>query len=292
MMYPNFLVIGAPRSGTTSLYRYLCSHPEIFMSPIKETRFFAYKNEQVGFNGITDPYTINKSSITSPKKYQKLFKKADPKRHKAAGEASPVYMYEAEKSAPRIYQYKPQVKLVAIIRNPVDRAFSDYLNMKRLGRDLCPSFAEAIKRENHRIQQNWSPFYRYLSKGFYGHQLNQFFRYFNRSQIYITTFRQFAEATSQELKQILKFLGVSNNLEVQHTTAHNKSGVPKNLNLHRFLTHPLLPVPNFIKNLNIVYQKAELPLDIRERLIHHFYDDIEQTESLLGLNLEHWKQVK
>ena len=124
MIMPNFLLIGAAKAGTSSLYGYLKQHPQIYMSPIKEPRFFALEGETLNFNGPTRG--INQTSINTLEAYSQLFQKVTTE--KAIGEASTIYL-SSPKAPERIKHYLPDVKLIAILRDPSERAFSSYMHL-------------------------------------------------------------------------------------------------------------------------------------------------------------------
>lgn len=291
MNLPTFFLIGASRSGTTSTYHYLKSHPEIFMSSVKEPRYYAYRDQDMDHQGLTDKYHINRSSVTNTKSYHSLFKPANPNQHQAIGEASPVYLYSSE-AAKEIHKDVPDADIIAILRDPVKRAYSDYLNMLRLGRDFCPSFRNALKKEEKRIKNNWGPFYHYQSKGYYYEQLSRYLNYFDKDQMLILTHKELVEDTSDSMKRIFKFLGVDPEFKFNNFKTYNKSGVPKNITLHKILTHPLMPLPNFIKNLNITFSKPKLDPDLRKDLYEAYREDIKKLEGEFQLNLDHWKPQK
>ncbi|EPZ44556.1 hypothetical protein N007_10785 [Alicyclobacillus acidoterrestris ATCC 49025] len=152
-LLPNFLVIGAAKAGTTALYRYLSQHPEVFMPSIKEPNYFALANREVRFQGPGDDRT-NRSSITRFADYQALFDEADG--YQAVGEASPMYLYTAD-AANRIHDLIPNVKLIVILRDPVERAHSAYLHLRRDEREPLANFADAIAAEEERIAKHWAP---------------------------------------------------------------------------------------------------------------------------------------
>ena len=155
---PNFLIIGAAKGGTTSLYHYLNQHPQVYMSPMKEPRFFALENEKLNFQNPDK--AINKTSVTSLSEYYKLFDGVT--NETAIGEASPLYMYST-KAVERIAHYVPTAKLIAILRNPVDRAYSCYKHLIALE---PYSFADAILHEDKRISQNWAHLWNYRLGGY------------------------------------------------------------------------------------------------------------------------------
>ena len=141
MVMPNFLVIGAAKAGTTSVYEYLKQHPQIWMSPLKETNFFALEGETLNFRGPGDQDYINRFSITKIEDYLNLFQGVS--NQVAIGEVSPLYLYSL-KAPERIRHYTPDTKIIIILRNPVDRAYSSFLHLIRDGREQIRNFAQAL----------------------------------------------------------------------------------------------------------------------------------------------------
>ena len=188
---PNFIIIGAARAGTTSLYAYLSQHPQIFMSPIKETRFFAYEGPDTKtFLGRPNP---NIFPITTLEEYRALFEPA--KSELAIGEASPIYL-ESPVAAQRIKQLLPEAKILAILRNPADRAFSDYLLALRYGRADW-KVEDAFGEDEH-----------YVQVGFYYGKLKRYFDLFPREQIKICLHADFSRDAISVMQDIFEYLGV------------------------------------------------------------------------------------
>ena len=137
MTLPNFLIIGAAKSGTTALYRYLYDHPEIYMSERKELHYFSYPETSKLTKG---PHTYKRLSVSTLAEYMTFFDGA--RDEIAIGEASPSYLY-LPGTAERIYQLLPNVKIIAILRNPVERAFSAYMHARRDKWEPIPDFAQS-----------------------------------------------------------------------------------------------------------------------------------------------------
>jgi hypothetical protein len=180
MSLPNFLIIGAAKAGTNALYHYLRQHPQVYMSPWKEPKFFAFESEaDLGFraaDGKDAP--VNASVILDQAEYEKLFDGAD--HALARGEASTHYLY-VEDSPRRIKALIPKARLIAVLRNPVDRAFSSYQHLVR--DDLEPlDFGPALDAEPRRIAEHYAYLYRYTDMGFYSEQLDRYERIFPEEQ--------------------------------------------------------------------------------------------------------------
>lgn len=148
---PTFLVIGAAKAGTTSLYHYLGQHPQVFMSPVKEPGFFALEGHPLDFRGPGDEW-LRQATTTTLEAYQKLFEGV--RDEPAVGEASVLYLHHH--AAPEaIARYVPDVKLVAVLRDPVERAYSAFLYQTRNGREPLADFEEALRAEPRRIADGW-----------------------------------------------------------------------------------------------------------------------------------------
>ena len=296
MTLPNFLIIGAAKSGTTSLYSYLNQHPQIYFSPFKEPRFFALEGLEINYQGPAQ--IINQKAINTLEEYQKLF--AAVKDEKAVGEASTLYLY-SEQAPKKIKQYLPDVKIIAILRNPIDRAYSSYSHLVRDGFETL-SFAEALQQEKQRVTQNWSPLWHYQQRGFYYQQLARYYDLFDEAQIRVYLYDDFVKNTPQVVADIFDFLGVDPNFIPDTDKKMNVSGVPKNKVFHQIITkdNPLKSVVKQflpqsvrqklykkIKSSNLEKQSAMSP-EIRRQLAEVFEQDIAQLEKLLQRDLSTW----
>src|SRR5215472_6955488 len=169
-MLPNFLVLGTAKAGTSSLYAYLKQHPEVYLSPKTELNFFAHEGKDLNFRGPGDPdYVWDDSIIATYEEYCKQFDTVD--KESAVGEVSTHNLYSPQAAA-KIKHYVPNAKMIAILRNPADRAFSAFSHMVRDRREETDDFRCALSREQHRIRNNWEPLWHYKAMGFYGAQLS------------------------------------------------------------------------------------------------------------------------
>ncbi len=267
MLMPNFLVIGAPKAGTTSLYKYLQQHPQIYMSPVKEPSFFALEGEEL------DILPSGNHSVTNIDKYQSLFQGVAEEI--AIGEASTTYLY-SPKAPERIKYYLPNVKLIAILRNPVDRAFSNYKMILRNKPSSLKSFSQEIENEQPNLvirrQEKKRPITPYIAGGFYYNLLKRYFDIFDSSQIKIYLYEDFTQNTIQVMQDIFKFLEINNTFLPDVSQKYNVSPKKKENKAPKsspsFLTSNKI---NFIKQLfgfeHIQDSSIELPLDLRINLI-------------------------
>ena len=296
MTMPNFLIIGAAKSGTTSLYHYLGQHPEIYMSPIKEPHFFALEGQKADFGGPDDG--IVRNAIIRIEDYRALFQEVSNER--AIGEASTSYLYDS-KAPRRIRHHVPDVKLVAILRNPVDRAYSNFLYMTRRQLEPLPDFEQALREEEARIRNHWSPGWHYKQRGFYFGQLQRYFSLFEPRQIGVWLYEDLNVNPTGLVQSISQFLGIENSSTPDVSTKHNISGLPTIQMLDRLLRNskpikalvkPLLPVTlrsrisKYLRSLYVV--KPLLPFEIRRQLINEYREDILKLQDLIQRDLSAW----
>lgn len=291
MTMPNFLIIGAQKAGTTSLYYYLRQHPQIYMSQEKEAHFFSYENEDLNFRESSRNLTI---PITNIENYRKLFQEVSSEI--AIGEASPSYLY-IPKAVERIQNYVPDAKLIAILRNPTDRAYSNFLHCVQDGREQLTDFEQALRVEKARISDNWGAMWHYVQKGFYYTQLKRFFDRFNPNQIRVYLYEDLQTSPINLVQDIFQFLGVDKEFVPDVSSKHNISGIPKNKTLQVLMTgltpisarlKPFLPAKLRQSIKKQILVKPELSLEVRRQLIQVYQEDILKLQDLIQRDLSKW----
>lgn len=296
MTLPNFLVIGAAKSGTTALYHYLKQHPQVYMSPQKETNFFAFQGQRVCFRGPGDEETSD-SIVTTLDSYKDQFRSVS--NESAIGEASPWYLYSTEAAA-NIHRRIPDAKLIAMLRNPADRAFSSYLHVVRHGREDL-DFEEGLLAEERRIAQGWEPIWHYQHVGFYAEQVKTFLELFGREQARFYLYDDFVKDPNGILTDIYKFLDVDPGFVADTSVKPNVTGVPKSRLLGRlvFQPNPLKATARLFVPKQLRYElsqklgqrllvKPTLRPAIRAKLSRHFRRDILDLQDLLERDLSAW----
>jgi Sulfotransferase family len=303
MSLPNFLIIGAAKAGTNALYHYLRQHPQVYMSPWKEPKFFAFESEDdLGFraaDGKDAP--VNASVILDQAEYERLFDDAR-NGELARGEASTHYLY-VERSPGRIKALIPDAKLIAVLRNPVDRAFSSYQHLVR--DDLEPlDFGPALDAEPQRIAEHYAYLYRYTDMGFYSKQLDRYERTFPESQLCVLLYDDLRSDPEGTCRQIFSFLGVDEGFVPDMSGEYNRSGVPKRRLMHRLL-NPSAPMkrqlwnvtPRFARErlldaqtrmVNRNLERQTIPDRERDRLREVFKEEVGRLETRLDRDLSHW----
>jgi hypothetical protein len=292
---PNFLVIGAQKAGTTALYHYLKQHPQIYMSSIKEPHFFSFEGEEAVGLGRGRNTTDH---ITDIKAYRKLFEGVSVET--AVGEASPSYIYIPQ-SSERIRHHVPDAKLIAVLRDPADRAYSNFLYAIKLGREPLTDFARALREEETRVQNGWGAFWHYQRKGFYYEQLKRYFDRFDRGQIKIYLYEDLNTEAGGVLRDIFSFLGVDESYVPDISARHNVSGVPKsrisrtvvtsidavNPLFKRLLPAQLRKVRESIRN-KVLDEPPPLSAEAREYLVELYREDILRLQTLIHRDLSAW----
>lgn len=293
---PNFLVIGAAKSGTTALHRYLTQHPEIFMSRQKELRFFAFDSRRPDFRGPGDDINIA-SIVVSIEEYRAHFEGAEG--FPARGETSPLYL-TMPGTAERIRRHVPEAKLIAILRHPAERAHSQYLMIRRDGYETL-GFAEALAAEEGRVADGWGTRWQYRRRGFYAAQLKPYFANFGREQLRIYLYEDYVSDPVGLMRDVFRFLGVDDSFVPDMSARHNESKLPRSRALQVFLTEPrraknllkpFLParwsrsLGDRLRRQNLT--RPTLPAEMRRRLIEVYREDIVELQEMLGRDLSGW----
>jgi hypothetical protein len=273
MTLPNFLVIGAAKGGTTSLYRYLGQHPNIYMSPMKEPNYYTDEDQLFG-----------KKSVRSRIEYERLFDGITDEH--AIGEATPRYL-NAIGGISRIQADLPGVRLIVTLRQPADRAYSAYLQRFTDSREWR-SAEEVLQPGNYLFES-----------GQYAVKLQRYFDSFPRDQIKIILFDDLNARPREIVRSLYSFLGVDPDFEVDTSIRFNRTLSPRFVRLTRLynataksvakiapwasgtglgtpLRRPLLRTPD------------PIPPALWRRLTDQYRDDIIATGELIDRDLSHW----
>ncbi len=295
---PNFLIIGAAKAGTTTLYAELSNHPEIYMPSNKEPMFFSSDEKySKGLGWYSDNF----------------FKNSETKAMR--GEATPHYLYWAEKVTPRLREnFRPEeLRFITILRDPVERAYSWYWNMVREGNETL-DFKQAIAEEPKRLQEHndslrrrGSMIYGYLRGGMYAEQLQYFFDLFPRQNFLVLLQDDLKANYKQTFGNIFSFLNVSKPDRLLGQR-QNPASLPRSRRLQEFLVRPsgllykvVKPVTHHLstglryslkktikdKNLKETsYSKIdpEIALELKE----YFRSEIKKLEGLIERDLSAW----
>jgi len=297
MTLPNFLVIGAGRSGTTSLHHYLRQHPDIYVPAVKEPNFFAYEEQEIAVEDHYD-YWLRQHSVSDLRAYEALFDGVS--NETAFGEVSPHYLFHHD-APERIRALIPHARLIAILRNPTDRAYVNYISRFANGWETRADFRSAILEEDRRLRENVRlGVYNYRFRGNYASQLARYFELFDQDQIRIYLFEDFSRDPHSMLRDIFEFLRVDGGFTPDMQTQHNPAGFIRNPVLRelwrrsaspRQWVRPLLP-----RQLrHAVFQRLHrntyvpaFPADLRAEIIDYYRPGIRELERMLDRDLSHW----
>ncbi|WP_353686678.1 sulfotransferase [Thermodesulfovibrio sp. 3462-1] len=202
---PNFFIVGAQKAGTTSLYEYLKEHPEIYMSPVKEPHYFA---KDLDYENMRRDMKRTTIFIRTLEEYLELFNGV--KNEKAIGEASPSYLY-SKVAAYEIKKFNPDAKVIMILRDPVERAYSHYLMNLRDGLTSEKDFIKEVLSDLKKPKKGWGISHLYIELGLYYEQVKRYLDTFPKDNVKILLYEDFKLNTYEVIKDIFSFLGVENN---------------------------------------------------------------------------------
>ena len=297
MINPKFLVVGTARAGTTALNHYLNQHPQIFLPAQKEPCFFCFVDEELRYKKGKFSF-----AVTNTNKYNRLFK--DVKPDQLAGDISTPYLYLHNQTIHNIKKYhsNPEaLKILIILRNPVERAYSQYLWKVRDGREEL-SFEKSLKQEKLRMEENYSFDYFYAHRGLYYEQVKNYIE--NFSAVKIILFEDFIFAFEETMADLCRFLGIQHEFKFIRKYNINSSSFPRFGTLGKMIT-----VESKIKFKLLKYIPEEVRMGIKEHfnkwntsdkfplpiaastrvfLQEYYKEDILKLQTLTELDLSAW----
>lgn len=295
MPLPNFIVIGASRSGTTSLHHYLGQHPQIFMCPIKEPNYFSFPGQKPPFRGRATRY-VRTHSVFGHEAYRRLFDGVTDER--AVGEVSPMYLY-ADQAPEAIRKQIPDVRLVATLRHPVERAYATFMGRTRDGMEVHDTFLEAIRGEPELWRRGRSSG-ALTRASFYHRNLSRYFELFESGQIRVFLFEELVADPLARVREVFEFLGVDPDFEPDVSMRYNPSGRIGNPVLRalwvrawhaRRLSRHVLPESvrdALYEKITSTVVKPPLPAAEFNEVLAMYREDIEQLQGLIDRDLTHW----
>ena len=291
MNKPNFFIVGTPKAGTTSLYYYLEEHPEIYMSPIKETNYFSFS--EIEGQGL---YYTAEEYVRTAADYDAQF--AGVTNEKAIGEASVSYLFYPE-IPNKIKEFNPDARIIIVLRNPVDRGFSHYLMDKRLG-FVNLSFDDIVDKK-FKKKSDWLYYQQYITIGFYYEQVKRFQDTFGSEKVKVLFYEDIISNINGVVKDIYKFLEVEPTYIADTNQRHNVFLAPKTP-----LIEKLYALKTFRKVIKRIFgeavqswmksvfftkeKKPQLSPALKAELTNLFKADIVKTSELLNRDLSRWLQ--
>lgn len=288
-LQPNFLIVGAAKSGTTSLTRYLADHPQVFMPAWKEPGYFS-------------PAQPGRPS--SRRDYLALFAEAGPAR--AIGESSTAYLYD-EGAANRIWNELGLLKIIIILRHPADMAFSLWQHNRRAGlesREFKLAFKDSAPPDGHRAELASTTQFLYRDRGMYCEQVRRYLEIFGRRGVRVYVFEEFFGNPQKWYVDVCRFLEISESYLPREFGRHNEGSRAKSETLSlllkrrnnlrkavRVVTPKDLRVKLMrkLQELNRSRDKDMLHPEVRRRLASEYSRDIARLEVLLKRSLDVWR---
>lgn len=297
---PNFFIVGAPKCGTTALAQYLSAHPNVYFSPVKEPHFFSDD-----FPGIRDPDNLDD--------YLALFSGAQTE-HQAVGEASVSYFY-SDVALKHIAEFDPDVRIIVMLRNPVEMVYSWHGQMLRTMNENLSDFSRAWEAQEERQAGRKipstcrsAPFLQYREIGMLGKYLQRVLSLFRRDQVHIIFLEDLQAEPDEVWSELLGFLGLPlqergefprvnkhfahrNRLIALFTERVALSEVGRGIRrVKRAVGLGSWKFGARLRKANVrVTPRARLPASLQDELRAAFSGDIRLLEQLTGRNLDHWR---
>lgn len=297
MAEPNLMIIGAAKAGTSALHSYLKQHPDIFMTQQKELRYFMFGGKP-NFRGPGDE-NLNELTPATYDEYCQHFDAANGQAYR--GESSPFYLC-AEQSPALIRDRLPDCKLIIILREPVSRAWSSFTYLHTLKKETETDFSDALEKEPERIANNYEFMWHYRKLGLYSEQLERYFDYFPREQVFVGLYDDLNDDPDQFVRAVFDFLGVDTSFNANTMGRANASGKPRSKLLHKVLSSrnpvrvaagKMFPssmreqMLHYVHNANL--KKDSMPEESRKELQDYYRADIDKLEKLIARDLTAWK---
>ena len=309
---PTFIVVGANKGGTTSIYHYLKQHKQVYLSPVKEPHFFS---KDIDVNLFKREFAQNKlqdidkyvngemkeefhaAFIRDIEQYKKLFSKVQDQ--KAVGELSTSYLF-SEVAAKEIKALIPDCKIIICLRNPFERAYSHYRMNLWTGNSNEFDFYKALVEDYDYKPKVWGNAHLYTEIGLYYQQVKRYLDLFGKDNVKIIFTEDMKKNAAQVVKELYEFIGVDSSFVPDTSTRYNEVFTPKYKNITWFLNksgiRPLMKrlSPQVLKNIfvKVFYkgkgEKGEIPANAKQFMLEKFSEDISKLSVLLNKDLSNW----
>ena len=292
MNLPNVIIIGAQKSGTSALFNWMSQHPDVFGNEImKDYPYYGYpENERHGKKWFSQFYSGRQ-------------------KEKVILHGFVNYLYFSEISAKAIHSAKKDAKLICVLRNPIDRAYSAFWQSKKMGYDFNNSFEKALEKEtdyltnfsdDYKIQNNNT----YVDHGYYSRQIKDFLKYFDKDNLKIILFEDMINDRESVMKSIFQFMEVDDSF-IPENKRVNDAGIPRSPLFQKLIVKFTIPgfikkfIPpslrynaiNFLKRANVKrVQYPKLKPETRRHLSNIYRTEIDELAALIGRDLSSWKE--
>jgi Sulfotransferase domain len=291
---PDFFIVGAAKSGTTSLYRHLIQHSAIFMPELKEPHFFGEWHPAPGVKDLEEYLSL---FVGVPEEIQ-------------AGEATTAYLYSST-CAQEIKRFQPIAKIIMILRNPVDRAYSNYWEQRQgkywESREPVETlgFEEALEAEPDRIKEGWGYAFHYIACGRYAEQVARYLDVFGNDAVRVYLFEDLVADAEAVCRNVFSFLEVEPDYPIKVAKAYNPSGPSRSALLSKLIYDRLSIKEPVKKVVPITVRRSvkewlraknvgptpKMNPETRSRLQGVFRNDILRLEKLIGRDLSNWLEM-
>jgi hypothetical protein len=302
---PDFLIIGAPKAGTTALHAALARHQALFMSLVKEPKFFLTDGPPPTRGGGPGDIPTYREHIWRRADYEALF--ADAPAGALRGESTPFYLYDGQAQR-RIRDLIPDVKMIAMLRDPVERAHSNWTHLWSAGLDPIDDFVAACADEDRRIAAGWAQFWHYTRLGRYGEQLEHLYTLFPREHVLVLRYGALVDSPAETLDTICAFLGVPPGV-VTEVPRENVTAHPERSFSHLAVSQAVRAITAAGRHLpgtaatamarpleRILQQKAPsrqpLTWEQRQALLPYFDTDVRLLEKVTKSDFSDWLQPR
>jgi hypothetical protein len=310
--FPNFFIVGAAKAGTTSFFHYLNVHPDIYMCPIKEPHHFSTDINIENFRSdykrdcLFDPASYfstrplqerHSAYVQNPDDYKELFSEAGIAN--AIGEASVSYLY-SQTAAQNIKRANPDARIIILLRNPIERAYSHFLMDLRDGHAAAPDFITAVKLDQTQNHKGWGISNLYVELGLYAAQIARYMDIFPKDRIRVYLQEDYKADLTSVISDIYRFLGVDSTFQAPKLDqTHNKASIPRFYKLNTLLARSglktmigqLLPTKLRKQMKTMLFKSgASKPLTKYQyqQLLPLFEEDINKLSTLIDRDLHHW----
>lgn len=285
------MICGAQKAGTTSLLHYLNAHQQIIKQLVKEFAYFV----------LDDMYESGYKSA-----FEKYFE-APQKNNKKVVAKSVGIMY-MPKAIKRLYEHNAKTHIVLLLRNPVERAYSNYFYALRKGDETILSFEQAIEAEPRRLREDANLWRNcaYLDRGIYCKSIEEFLKYFPKNQLHIYLFEDFKKDPEKICKEIFSILGLENDVAIDYQKKHNEKAMAKssflakatgnNSRIKKIIktfigTKLRKSLKGKIQKMNeTTFDQPAMNAETRKKLIEFYLPFNQELGALTGLNISNWNK--
>ncbi len=302
MRLPDFLVIGAPKAGTTALHHYLRQHPQIFLNPLKDSHFFLFDGKPPLMHGPSDGLR-QAEMIHSFEDYRRLFAKADDAA--TVGEVCIRYL-DSPVAPERIARRLANVRLIVILRQPVERAWSHFRMYRGNGSEPCADFTRALADERQGLRDDWYRG-RYFHLGLYHQHLLPWFERFGQDRILVLLYDDLVRDPGTLLHQVFTFVGVDPAFTPDTSRPYNVTGEIANPLVRRLWSSTRSLRSRTARYVPLAWRgrlsgliagarvkpgtKARLSPPVYRALLNDYREDLVQLQALIGRDLSDWLMV-